>query len=246
MHPSHHSWIIVIMEAQCINAVILICFVCKDSISNAKCAHPTICILTYECILVRNSRRFRGPRWDLNTQPSDPCRMLYHFSYRGQISYPMLLFEVKIFRFRKLTFELLTVPGQQHSFSTEDYMLVGRLKLRKEYWWKWGIYCPRSLNKKDNVAIFTSCWELNAPGTWVWNIGRMNAYSKIIIRWNITRVNAKLMGYIIWHMITYIRHLTAVKSHCSGSGSLLKYPAQKFGYVSIQKASRLRLWKMRV
>ena len=75
-------------------------------------------------------QKMSRPEGDSNLQPSDSCRMLQPIELSGpDICCPMLLNTgsdgVDIFEV-KLTFEMLTVRGQQHSFSTHERVFLGK------------------------------------------------------------------------------------------------------------------------
>ena len=68
------------------------------------------------------------PEGDSNAQPSNSCRMLWPFELSGpDICCPLFLNSssggINIFEV-KLTFEMWTVRGQQHSFSTHERVFL--------------------------------------------------------------------------------------------------------------------------
>ena len=95
---------------------------------------------THERMFLWKCRRFRDRkcldlRGDSNHQPSDSCRMLQpHELSRPDICCPMYLNtgsgDIDIFEV-KLIFELLTVRGQQHSFSTHGRMFLWKCRRQK-------------------------------------------------------------------------------------------------------------------
>ena len=106
-------------------------FLSKVNVWNVNCARATAFIFdTRTGVLVKVSKFLRQkmsrPEGNSNPQPSCSCRMLEPIELSGpDICCPMFLntgsggidiFEVK------LTFEMLTVRGQQHSFSTHVFL----------------------------------------------------------------------------------------------------------------------------
>ena len=108
-------------------------FLSKVNIGNVNCARATAFIFdTRTDVLVKVSKFLRQkmsrPEGDSNPQPSDSCRMLKPFELSWpDICCPMFLNTgpggIDISKV-KLTFEMLTVCGQQHSVLTHERMFL--------------------------------------------------------------------------------------------------------------------------
>ena len=108
-------------------------FQSKVNIWNFYCARATAFIFdTRTSVLGKVSKLLRQkmsrPEGDSNPQPSYSCRMLQPIELSGpDICFPMLLNTgsgcIDIFKV-KLTFEMLTVRGQQHSFSRQERVFL--------------------------------------------------------------------------------------------------------------------------
>ena len=102
------------------------------NIWNINCARATAFIFdTRTDVLVKVwkflRKKMSRPEGDSNPQPSDSCECSNHFNYQSQ-TFAVHVFEYWLWQCRyfevKLTFEMLTVRGKQHAFSTHERMFL--------------------------------------------------------------------------------------------------------------------------
>ena len=99
-------------------------FVCKGNLWNVNCLGQQHSFSTLERTFLRKYRIFEteniSPKRNLNPKYSDSCRMIYQWSYRSLTfviqCFRILALSVESFSFVRLTFEMATMRGQQHSF----------------------------------------------------------------------------------------------------------------------------------